>query len=66
MSSMMTYGWFFQILIFIVFFLIVWWLIKSGGFTQRQETNPLDILKQRLAKGEITKKEFDELKKEIE
>ena len=64
------YGWIVQIVIFILFFLVVWWLMKnnSSAFAQQKAPNesPMDILKKRLAKGEITKKEFEELKKDIE
>jgi putative membrane protein len=64
------YGWIFQIIIFILFFLVVWWLMKNNSSAFKQEKapneNPADILKRRLAKGEITKKEFEELKKDIE
>jgi len=64
-SGMGGYGWLFQLLIFIVFFAVVWWLLRSN----RQEAvreKPLDILKRRLAEGEITRKEFEELKRELE
>jgi putative membrane protein len=61
------YGWIFQLLIFIGFFLIVWWLLKgTPGLTSGAKEKPLDILKRRLARGEITKKEYEILKKEIE
>lgn len=65
MGMMGGYGWLIQIFIFIVFFLVVWWLIK-GQPKQVKKERPSDILKRRLATGEITKKEFEDLKKEIE
>jgi putative membrane protein len=66
MTSYTSFGWILQVLIFVLFFLIVWWLMKSGRFTQQQQETAEEILKKRLAKGEITKKEYDSLKKEIE
>ena len=61
------FGWIFHLLIYGVFFLIVWWLLKQspGMFKKADSDAPLDILKRRLVKGEITKKEFEELKKEL-
>ena len=38
---------------------------KDGDFLQKSET-PLERLKMRLVKGEITKEEYEELKKIIE
>lgn len=64
----MGYGWIFQIVIFVLFFMIVWWLIKGQGQYQQKraaEKSPQEILKLRLAKGEITKKEYESLKKEL-
>ncbi|MBS3136329.1 SHOCT domain-containing protein [Candidatus Woesearchaeota archaeon] len=60
----MGYGLFFQLLIFAVFFAVLWWLLKEGSHRSREE--PIAILKKRLARGDITRKEFEELKKEIE
>ena len=61
------YGWIIQIIIFILFFLVVFWLLKTqkdGVKTSSNET-PSQILKRRLASGEITKKEYESLMKEI-
>jgi putative membrane protein len=61
------FGWLFQILMFVAFFLIVWMVIKSNpNLGKSTKGKPIDILRRRLAKGEITKKEYEELKKEIE
>ena len=71
-SGMMGYGyfgfgWLFQILILVIFFLIIWWMLRSSGnFGFKANESALDILKKRLAKGEIDSKEFERLKKEIE
>jgi len=47
-----------------VIFLIVWIIYRFGMKKTAYET-PLNILKKRLAKGEITKKEFEGMKKEL-
>ena len=59
------FGWLFQLLIFAAFFLIVWWLIK-GSPGIRSNESAKDILQKRLAKGEITVKQYENLKKMIE
>jgi putative membrane protein len=62
-----SFGWLFPLLFFVAFFLVVWWVIKNNtGKSEIKESQPIDILKKRLAKGEITKKQFEDLKKEIE
>ena len=48
-----------------VIFLIVWIIHRFGIKNTALET-PLDILRKRFAKGEITKKEFENMKKEME
>ncbi len=61
------FGWILQLLIFVAFFLIIWWVIKnSPGLFEKKSDDPMRIIKRRLAEGKITKKEFEELKKEIE
>jgi putative membrane protein len=66
----MGYGWILQIVVFMLFFLVVWWLLKSNSPSIKGEgrkvESPTEILKRRLATGEITKKEYYELKEEIE
>jgi len=67
-------GWFFSILFWI---LIIWAIIalirgwRSRDMSQtpphppKGEEPPLEILKRRYAKGEINKKEFEEMKKDL-
>jgi putative membrane protein len=65
----MWFGWLFWIIILGV---IVWVIVRfAGGGGNRQlpsapGESPLDILKKRYAKGEITKEQFDQMKKDLE
>jgi putative membrane protein len=38
---------------------------KTGGFGRAPNETPLDILKKRYARGEITKAQFEEMKKDL-
>lgn len=53
----------------IVLIAIIWIVVKSmnqnTGFTQSPEKSALNILKERYAKGEIDKNEFEERKKDL-
>lgn len=55
--------WIFMILILVICLYFItrerWWCRKG------QDKTPLEILKERYAKGEITKEEFDRLKKDL-
>ena len=75
MLSMMGYG-FTDFAPFGFIFMILWlaliiagiialvkWLSRNSGATEGKSA--LDILKERYAKGEIDKKEFDERKKDL-
>jgi len=71
-NPMGVYGWGFGfiamiliwgLIIFGVVVLLKW--IISQGKNQTQEKSSLDIAKERYAKGEIDKKEFEEIKKEL-
>lgn len=75
-NHMMNYGYgcgfggmFMWILFVIIMGVLAYFIIQnskaknSGGITQE---TPLDILKKRYAKGEITKEEYDRMKKDVE
>ncbi len=71
---MLAFGWVFGLIFWIlVVFVVVGlikWFVKSGRDKEEIDGednigSPLDILKKRYAKGEITKKEFLDMKKDI-
>lgn len=68
----MPFGWIFMILwwgliIVGIVALIRWLMTQSHGSNQprNHEKPPLEILKERYARGEIDKKEFEEKKKDL-
>lgn len=64
--GMMWYGWIFWILILIGIFFLIWVLANQNKNKPTPEDSSKEILKKRLAKGEITKEEYHKLKKELE
>lgn len=57
-------GIFWLILVGLIIYLIVSVLAPSHGPRQREE-DPLDIVKRRYAKGEITREEFEQIRKDL-
>ncbi|SHK74524.1 putative membrane protein [Desulfatibacillum alkenivorans DSM 16219] len=65
------YGGMFMWLIFLVAAAVIAYLVidrnkKTGGSTGPSQESPMEILKRRYANGEISREEFDRIKKEIE
>ena len=63
-------GWFGGGIMMIAFWVllivfVVWAVREIGGKNSRPSSNALEILKERYAKGEINKEEFESKKKDI-
>ncbi len=66
------YGWFgmifmmlWWVLIIVGIALFIKWLAEQSRATSNNEKSPLEILKERYAKGEINKEEFEAKKKDL-
>jgi putative membrane protein len=65
------FGWLFMIIFWIALIWFILWLLKRNKYPdlstdkESDSKNALEILKERYARGEITKKEYEEMKKEI-
>jgi len=61
------FGWIMWILIISLIFVLIWSNTreKDKYLPFNQNESPIDILKKRYAKGEITKDQFEQMKKEL-
>ena len=73
-APFMGFGWIFGIIFWVLIFLLivglVRWYLKDNGSDEEDDdeessNRALDILKERYAKGEISSREFEKMKKEI-
>ncbi len=66
MSAGMGWWWLIGIIVFV---LITWFILKSTNIRNRSyypgNKSAMDLLKERYAKGEIEKHEFEERKKDL-
>jgi len=63
-GGIMMFVFWIAIIVGVVF--LIKWIISQNQTNERKDENPLDILKRRYAKGEITKEEFEEVKRDLE
>lgn len=61
------WGWLWMMLVALLMIAVVVWLVRTLGNSSSsgKDQAPLDILKSRYAKGDITKQQFDKVKKDI-
>jgi len=61
------FGFIFFVLIVIGVILLIVWLVKRSGYSIKDKTSTrsLEILKERYAKGELTKEQYENMKKEL-
>ncbi|PRY91372.1 SHOCT domain-containing protein [Marinilabilia salmonicolor] len=64
----MGFGWIIGIIILLVILWLAFRTFRPGDTNQTSpaQKSPFDILKERYAKGEIDKEEFDQRKKDLE
>lgn len=63
-----AWGWVIMVIVMAVVILGIVLLVRfaSDNQTKVKKSSALDVLQQRYAKGDVNKKQFDEIKKDIE
>lgn len=61
----MGFGWLFWIALIVAGFFLIRGNLSGNSSNQNSGQSALDILKQRYARGEISKEEFDRMKKDL-
>ncbi|AEH60100.1 Protein of unknown function DUF2078, membrane [Methanosalsum zhilinae DSM 4017] len=56
----------FWILLIIGAVLLIVWLVDRSRNTGKEDFSPIEIARRRYARGEITREEFEEIKKNLE
>lgn len=65
-GGMGYFGWFGMVLFWGLLIWLVVWLINQNKNKPSEREKPLEIISERYAKGEITKKQYESMKKELE
>ena len=60
-----NHGWIIGLILLVVIIWLIARTFNQGKVNQLEKKSPLDILKERYAKGEIDKEEFEERKKDL-
>jgi len=62
-------GWFMWLIWILIAVVIIYFVVdrskRTGNLKGTEKESPMEILKKRYAKGEITREEFERMKKEI-
>jgi len=61
----MGFGWPFMIFFWVLIILGIVYIIKMIAGAAKKDETPLEILKRRYARGEITKDEYDRMKDDL-
>ncbi|MFH0978451.1 MAG: SHOCT domain-containing protein [Candidatus Woesearchaeota archaeon] len=60
-----SFGAFWMIVFWAALIWFIVWLVRRSDWHSMRGTESLEIVRQRYAKGDITKKQFDEMKKDL-
>jgi putative membrane protein len=63
----MGFGFIWMVLFWGAFIALIVWAVKkfTGGTSANRKNDPIDIARERYARGEITKEEFEQIKKTL-